>query len=286
MYYITIMHRHYFSNLLCCSIFALILGMPFFSSAQLHPPIFEGISIDTTKIQINQFPINVVKYSYGKPTVSMLAIHDDEDTGIKAAFEYIRFSGGSILDSQYGGVRNFKFINEGEEFQTDPNSIYTKTGIPLGILKFGPVDDDVVNHLARTAKTILKTYDPEKLGYVFTLHNNGDGGFGIASYLKGYDLETAADSVFINFQMDADDLIFVTELELFNKLKKANVNVALQSKNAPDDGSLSIYAMQQKIPYINVEVQHGHLEENLRLIEIAVKALHETYPEIKQRAGK
>jgi hypothetical protein len=252
---------------------------------QLHPPIFEGILIDTTKIQINDFALNLVRYSYGKPTISLLAIHDDEDTGIKAAFEYIRFSGGSVIDSQYGGVRNFKFLNEGEEFQTDPNSIYTKKGIPLGIAKFGPVDDDVVNHLERTGKKIVKTYDPEKLGYVFTLHNNGDGEFGIASYLKGYELETAADSVYINFQMDADDLIFTTEPALFNKLKLANVNVALQSKSAPDDGSLSIYAMHKKIPYINVEVQHGHVEENLRLIEIAVKALHEVYPQLKQKAA-
>ena len=84
--------------------------------------------------------------------------------------------------------------------------------------------------------------------------------------------------------MDQDDLIFTTELAIFNKLKLANVNVALQSKSAPDDGSLSIYAMHKKIPYINVEVQHGHVEENLRLIEIAVKALHEVYPHLKQKA--
>jgi hypothetical protein len=280
------MTRQYSVNLL--KIIAIGLLFCFTLSAraqQLHPPIFEGILIDTTKIQINDFALNLVRYSYGKPTISLLAIHDDEDTGIKAAFEYIRFSGGSVIDSQYGGVRNFKFLNEGEEFQTDPNSIYTKKGIPLGIAKFGPVDDDVVNHLERTGKKIVKTYDPEKLGYVFTLHNNGDGGFGIASYLKGYELETAADSVYINFQMDADDLIFTTEPALFNKLKLANVNVALQSKSAPDDGSLSIYAMHKKIPYINVEVQHGHVEENLRLIEIAVKALHEVYPQLKQKAA-
>jgi hypothetical protein len=54
----------------------------------------------------------------------------------------------------------------------------------------------------------------------------------------------------------------------------------LQSKDAADDGSLSLYAMQQNIPYINVEVEHGHQLVNLQLIEIAVKALKETYPEL------
>ncbi|MEJ7560270.1 MAG: hypothetical protein WKF66_18315 [Pedobacter sp.] len=273
-------------NLITAFAFSIISCYPITLTAQLHPPLFDGILIDTTKIQINDFPINLVRYSYGKPTISLLAIHDDEDTGIKAAFEYIRFSGGSITDSQYGGVRNFKFMNGVEEFQTDPNSIYTKKGIPLGISKFGPVDDDVVKHLERAGKAILDAYNPGKLGYIFTLHNNADSGFGISSYLKGYELEVTADSVHLNFEMDGDDLILVTELKLFNKLKEANVNVVLQSQNATDDGSLSIYAMHHKIPYLNVEVQHGHIDENLRLIEIAIKALHEVYPDIKQKAAK
>ncbi|WP_316824391.1 hypothetical protein [Pedobacter miscanthi] len=58
-------------------------------------------------------------------------------------------------------------------------------------------------------------------------------------------------------------------------MKKAKVNVILQSKFASNDGSLSVYAMQNNIPYINVEVQHGHQDENLRLIELAVAALRE-----------
>lgn len=272
-------------------LFALSLILfPAINYAQLttekatHPPVFEGMRIDTSKIKVNDLNVNLVKYSYGKPGINFLAIHDDEDTGVKAAFEYIRFSGGSIVDCQYGSVRNFKFINDGEEFQTDPNSIYTKKGIPLGIAKFGPVDDDVVNMLYKTGTAILKLYNPEQHGYIFTLHNNGDGGFGVTSYMKGSDLEKAADSVHINANADPDDLILVTELKLFNKLKQANVNVVLQSADAPDDGSLSVYAHREKIPYINVEVQHGHIEEHLQLIEVAIKALYECYPEIKQKA--
>ena len=84
--------------------------------------------------------------------------------------------------------------------------------------------------------------------------------------------------------MDNDDLILVTDLKLFNRLKQEKVNVILQSPDAPDDGSLSVYAMGKNIPYINVEVQHGHQYENLRLIEIAVKALYDTYPALKTKA--
>ena len=242
----------------------------------LHPPVFEGMVIDTVPLFFNDLPLNLVKYSFGKPNINFLAIHDDEDTGIKAAFEYIRYAGGSIIDCQYGSVRNFMFHYNDEEFQTDPNSIYTIPGIIRGLEKYNWANPFVVKQLDLTAKEILKLYGPEKPPYIFTLHNNGDGGFGIASYLKGYELESFADSLHINFEMDNDDMVLVTGVDMFNYLKKENVNVVLQSHNAPDDGSLSYYAMQKGIPYVNVEVQHGHITEHLQLIEIASKALKET----------
>ena len=242
----------------------------------LHPPVFEGMVTDTVPLFFNDLPLNLVKYSYGKPNINFLAIHDDEDTGIKAAFEYIKFSGGSIIDCQYGSVRNFKFHYNDEEFQLDPNSIYTKPGIIRNLEKYNWAEPEVVKQLDFTGKEILKLYGPEKPPYIFTLHNNGDGGFGIASYLKGYELENFADSLHINFEMDNDDMVLVTDVDMFNYLKKENVNVVLQSKLAPDDGSLSYYAMQKGIPYMNVEVQHGHITEHLQLIEITIKALQET----------
>ncbi|WP_133576267.1 hypothetical protein [Pedobacter metabolipauper] len=270
--------------------YKLLFLMLFSFSIQVyaqHPPVFEGMTIDTTYIVLNDLRVNLVRYGYGKPNINFLAIHDDEDTGIKAAFEYIRFNGGKVIDSQYGDVRNFKFNYWEKEYQTDPNSIYTPAGIKIGLEKYGNFNDEVSKQLERASKVILNLYHAHnKPDYMFTLHNNADGGFGISSYLKGYDLESAADSVYINSEMDADDLVLVTELALFNGLKAEKVNVVLQSREAPDDGSLSIYAMHQKIPYINVEVQHGHQEEHLRLIEIAVKVLKETYPDLKGNAPK
>lgn len=256
----------------------LILLCASLRSAAQHPPVFEGMVTDTAHILLGDLEIDLVKYSYNAPNIKFLAIHDDEDTGVKAAFQYISKNGGTILDCQYGGTRNFKFINEEEAFQTDPNSIYTRTGAKAGLKKYGIWDDVVIELLENAGKIILNTYDPAKTGYIFTLHNNGDGGFGISSYLPGYELESAADSVYINFQMDGDDLVLVTEPELFKQLKKENVSVVLQSQKALDDGSLSIYAMYHKIPYINVEVQHGHVEEHLRLIEICSSVLAKTYP--------
>lgn len=260
----------------------LLSGWVLQLSAQ-HPPVFEGMISDTTFIKINDLNVNLVRYSYLNKGINFLAVHDNEDTGVKAAFQYIKENGGRIIDTQYGGVRNFTFTSMMSTYQIDPNGIYTREGIEAGLAKFGNSHPDAFPSIELAAKVILNLYDLKKNGYLFTLHNNGDGGFGIASYLKGYELEKTGDSLHINFQMDPDDLIYVTEPKLFTCLKKADVNVVLQSQAALNDGSLSIYAMQQKIPYINVEVQHGHLEEHLRLIRIAVNALLETYPDLKEK---
>lgn len=262
----------------------LFFLLPFSLNAQ-HPPVFEGMVMDTAFLTLGNRNINLVKYSFGKPKISFLVIHDDEDTGVRAAFEYIMFSGGSLIDCQYGGTRNFRFSYKGTHFQTDPNSIYSYEGVVMGLEKYDNIDsDEMIQRLQETSRSILSYYNPKKLGYIFTLHNNTDGGFGISSYLEGAALQDVADSVHINSEMDPDDLILVTEAALFKHLKKQNVNVILQSERGPEDGSLSVYAMYNKIPYINVEVQHGRQYEHLRLIEIAIKSLYETYPQFIKKA--
>lgn len=256
-----------------------MLSIPYLTKAQTpHPPVFEGMVTDTAYLVTGDLNINLIKYSYGDPDIHFLTIHDNEDTGVKAAFQYINTNGGSIVDCQYGGVRNFKFLHNEAPYQLDPNSIYTKKGIKIGLEKYGPSNEEVILELEKAGKVIMNAYHPSKHGYIFTLHNNADGGFGIRSYLPGYELESTADSVHINFEMDPDDLVLVTELPLFKRLKQQNINVVLQARDAPDDGSLSIYAMQNNIPYLNVEVQHGHVDEHLQLINSCAEIILELYP--------
>lgn len=264
----------------------LLFSCQWFSTKAQHPPVFEGMTTDTMALKLNDLDISLVRYQYKMPGISFLAVHDDEDTGVKAAFDYIKLSGGQIIDSQYGSVRNFQFSYNGVNFQTDPNSIYSSEGARTGLEKYGKSDEKVVEQLGHISDAIMTYYKPEKLGYIFTLHNNADGGFGINSYLPDGELGDVADSVHVNIDMDPDDLVLVTEKALFKRLKAEDINVVLQAKHATDDGSMSIYAMQNKIPYINVEVQHGHQEENLRLIEIAARILQETYPALHKKAGQ
>jgi len=240
-----------------------------------HPPVFPAMTSDSVFVKVANLNITLVKYSYKPNGIRFLVVHDNEDTGVKAGFDYIRWSGGELIDCQYGGVRDYNFTYMDDQYRIDPNAIYTEVGVNTRLKKDAYSSNEVEKAILNAGKQIVDFYDPKSTGYFLTLHNNADGGFGISSYLPGYDLASTADSVYINFQMDNDDLLYVTEPKLFSTLKKANVNVILQSKFVSNDGSLSVYAMQNNIPYINVEVQHGHQDENLRLIELAIAALKE-----------
>ncbi|MGY3053978.1 hypothetical protein ACVWYG_002180 [Pedobacter sp. UYEF25] len=251
-------------------VFLLCIG---YAVRAQFPPVFPAMKTDTSKIKIGNLNINLVKYSYKPNGVRFLVVHDNEDTGVRAAFEYIRWSGGELIDSQYGSVRNYNFIYMDDPYHIDPNAIYTEIGVKTR-LKMDPYSSsEAGDKIISAGKQILSFYDVEKTGYLLTLHNNSDGAFGINSYATEGELASTADSLYISPRWDVDDMLLVTDLALFNYLKKADVNVVLQSKFAENDGSLSIYAMLNHIPYINVEVQHGHQFEHLQLIEFAIAAL-------------
>jgi hypothetical protein len=224
--------------------------------------------------------INILKHNYGEPQLYFLSLHDNEDTGVKAAFEFMRLNGGSLLELKYGSVRNIVFCADSAEIQIDPNRIFSKPGIEAFFQH-----DISSQRISAFADTLLHLYDYQKVGYILTLHNNTDSAFSIRSYLDGGERDGVASEIFINPDMDADDFVLVTEPFFFNYLKSVNISTVLQNNMTEDDGSLSVYAGMRKIPYINVEVQHRHLDENLRLIN-AVNIMIQEYRKQNLTSGQ
>src|SRR5690606_2892045 len=101
----------------------------------------------------------------------------------------------------------------------------------------------------------------EKHNAVIALHNNSNNSFSIHDYKNKRKNE--ASEYFVNTSMDPDDFIFTTNASIYNKLKQQKINAVLQHPNVNDDGSLSVYFAQQNRPYVNIETQHGHLEEQI-----------------------
>ena len=260
--------KHLLRSLLLLSLMQVLIT----ANGQAPPP---GSRADTTVFFLNDKEVRMVRYQYGEPHIRFLALHDTEKTGLKAAFEFIRLYGGSAVELNYGRGRYIDFSDSSKNFSIDPNNMFTDEGADLGLARFSEpqIHDGLSEKVRHLGKEVLNLAKPDSLGVIVTLHNNYNGGFSIYSYTPGNYLETTAQDVYINSEMDPDNFVFVTERLFFDYLKQKQVNVVLQSPQVPDDGSLSVFAMQNNIPYANIEGQHGHLAENYRLITVVNEML-------------
>ncbi len=77
----------------------------------------------------------------------------------------------------------------------------------------------------------------------------------------------AMSQIAINPNSDAHDFFYVTTQQAFNFLASRNFNVVLQNNQyVHDDGSLSVWAAQQQIDYINVEAGREHTATQLAML--------------------
>jgi hypothetical protein len=232
---------------------------------------------DSLVVMLNDRPVQLVTHQYGEQHIRFLALHDSENTGLQAAFKFIGIYGGSVVELRNRHFRNINFLDSLKEFSFDPNRMFTYEGTYLGLARYSQpqIHEGLTEKVRRVGDELLKYIKADSPGVIISLHNNYNEGFGIYSYKEGNYLEKTAEDLFINPDMDPDDLVYVTDRRFFDYLKQKKINVILQSQQAPDDGSLSIFAMQSQKPYVNIEVQHGHFEENYRLILIISDMLKE-----------
>src|SRR5688500_18879742 len=107
-----------------------------------------------------------------------------------------------------------------------------------------------------------------KNAVTIALHNNADEGYSILSYNTDPLLRQSAKAVHRNKTLDADNFFITTNATLLHMLKKENYNVVLQNNaTAIDDGSLSVYMGKTHSAYVNVEAQHGNLQEQARMLK-------------------
>jgi hypothetical protein len=102
--------------------------------------------------------------------------------------------------------------------------------------------------------------------FIVAVHNNMKG-YSIEKYMPDSTFAESAAKVHFNTKKSPHDFFFVNDIKHFNYFKNLGYSAILQSAKPEDDGSLSVYCAQKKIPYINVEVMEGHLKEQLKMLE-------------------
>lgn len=246
----------------------LFLVLMLLSKPQLMLAQNKLIKLGKTQIELKQVLIN-------NKDILFLNIHQDEQTSIDAIQSFAKVIPLNFAYLHHKQTRRVAYQIGKHNFTVDPNRIFTKQGRTNTIetnYKVTIRSKLMAKKLANEIVNLIKNFK-----VIVTLHNNTDVNYSIKSYLKdGEEAQNTAE-VYVNPNMDADDFIYTTEKKFFDYLKRANYNVILQdNNNFVNDGSLSIYCGINQIPYINIEAQLGHYNEQLELIKIVYEMLSHT----------
>lgn len=238
---------------------------------------FDMVDCGDTKVVFDN------KCANEQPGIMFIHVHENEKTAVEAANKMLdKYNRGCFVTWQAKNDRYVTFAIEADSFKFDPNRIYTEKGRTATLKANGIFTEKGSEAVKNVADVFLEKYI-DTMRLVVALHNNTDGGgLTIKSYKKGGDYANDAKLVNVNPLKDEDDFFLTTDIKIYHFLKKKGFNVLLQdNEKVTDDGSLSVYAATKKIPYLNVEAQHGHLEQQLQMLDVVQELIDACFTKTK-----
>lgn len=218
----------------------------------------ERVKIGNSEIQIVKQKVFNTKPIYFRP-------HENETTSSTATREIIKIHGGTFIELKSKGERFIEFSLNNKDYSIDPNRIFSTAGIEKTLGGSGDETKPAVGEVSNFVKLLFSGFLTDNKLLIAVHNNTNDGQLSVESYKNN----SEAASVFSNPNRDIDDFFYVTDEKYFNFLKEKNFNVVLQDNiNVSDDGSLSVYCGKNGISYINVESEHGHLQEQIEMLTV------------------
>ncbi|MBD3637672.1 MAG: hypothetical protein HUJ25_09985 [Crocinitomicaceae bacterium] len=224
-------------------------------------------------IQIGDSTVQILQeYGNLEDQILFINVHEDEQTSIDAVYEFAKENPVRFVRLKHNETRRIDFSLRGRQYSVDPNRIFTGVGRWKTLRDGGKYSFKASRSVKYLANEILNYV--HKNAVIIAMHNNTDVNYSIKSYLPGGDESKNTKEIYINEAMDPDDFIYTTDESFFYKLKEKKINVILQdNKRYVNDGSLSVYCGKNGIPYINIEAQKGHFDEQVRLIQEVLSIL-------------
>ncbi len=247
-------------------------------AAPVATPAGDSLAVTSRELRLGDSPVTLRTHQRGAGGAPVafhaLNLHDNESTSVDAALDVVRQRGGRVVELVHSGDRNATFQVGGQSFTADPNRMFTDAGRARTLASLSRDTPQARAALAAFADTVLAAYTAPGPAVVVTLHNNTPDGYSARSYQAGREYETDAAAVTVHPGSDPDDFFFVTDRGLYDALVARGFNAVLQDNAAAtDDGSLSVWAAQNGAPYVNVEAQHGHRDQQARMIGALVDVL-------------
>jgi hypothetical protein len=212
--------------------------------------------------------ISVTETSYRTAIpIQLLQLHSNETTAGEVATKISAEEGILYLQIVNGENRLVDFTLHNQNFRFDPNRIFSTAGIVATLELHSQYNEPGFQSVASFRDSLLHLMGRQAT--IIAVHNNTDGNFSLADYQHNN-----TGLVHQNLTQDADDFFITTDAALFNALKEKDFNVVLEySDQLKDDGSLSIYCSRHSIPYVNIEAEHGHKEEQEKMLRTLIEIL-------------
>lgn len=250
------------------SVFGRMLLAAVFLLACTHYAV-AGSAVTLERHMLGDTPVflEITRYG-GAADLTVLVIHENETTAAAVAHAVLAETGGRVIELKHQGTRDVSFKLAGKTYKFDPNRIFTSHGLmrTLGG-NVGPEPYQTVRKLANAILYHVKQDHP-----VIALHNNTNGRYSLKSYLPG-GVEAVSARNIHDAGRDADHFFLVTDANWYNGISQGGLNVVLQADRPIDDGSLSVYCAAHRIPYINIETQHGAAAEQTMMLRALIGAL-------------
>lgn len=300
----------------------IVSGFLIVTLACLTATAQDTIKKQTRTLRLGETAIKINIYESGKTPLTFFSPHHNEQIGLRIARELLPTRGGRLIeiesiDAKGNPTRRVQFAFQGKNHSIDPNRIFTANGrtceeqsvaVREQIQKFA---DNLLKIILPPAGNLLPTGEK----FLVAVHNNSDSDdanrsaesrandLTAQSFVKnGRNLfshgnfhQQAAGAYLSNSESDNDNFFFLSSPEFLSFFAARGFNVVvqksateLQSSNCDvDDGSLSVFAGQQNISYINIEADTATGAARQRqMIEAVYELLQNTKKPLSDITGE
>lgn len=238
------------------------------------PQLLPGLTVTTHTLRVDDEIVWVHEYQGPRPGFTFVSLHDDENTAVQVAREYIAREGGRLIELRHGRGRNVIIRHDGHKHQFDPNRMFTPAGLARSLAYFQALSDRNLETASAFAGAIERIINVQPGGTIISMHNNTDENLNIYDYRKGALHGANTREISVGSDRDTDDYFFTSDEAVFRALAAAGYHAALMEKSPPDDmGSLAFLASRKGARYVVIEAQHGHLASQREMLAALIPLL-------------
>lgn len=249
-----------------------VLAVPVFAqpggnSGDISPSFFIPAERQTYyDIAGKKIPIKIAQYGE-RTDIICINLHSNEDASVKGAMTVLEKYGGTLIKIENNRQRVIRFRLKGVTYSFDPNRIFSAAGIEQTLRENSRFNEAAAAEIEKFATHLLSMIG-DSTPCVVALHNNTENAYSVRTYLEGGNRQTDAKAVYANEEQDVDDIVFTTDSLLYQRMAEYGYNSIWQDNiNAKKDGSLSIYFGEAGRRYINIETQHGKVDQYAEMLE-------------------